>query len=181
MEITKQIGIVLCLFSVILGAIGADTVKEYQNSLTGKIQFTDWSEQVNGLKFRLGANNSTFTLGNRTPIIVLQVQNVSSKPIAINDLLLPNMLVLIKPNNQTYYGYDFQWIYDESYKTLPAGANVEAACRIPTKLMPLSGEYELSLSINRGIYPPDSHGLPLRGKDWWTGIINMHPLKITMK
>ena len=167
--------------SIALIAIGAEAVKIYHNSLTGAVQFTDWSEPVNGLKCRIGANKSKFTLGGGTPIVVLQVQNVSSKPIAINDFLLPNMLVLIKPTKKTYYSYDFQWIYDESLKTLPTGANVEAACRIPASLLPLSGEYEFSLSINRGIYPPDSHGTPFRGKDWWTGIINTHSLKITMQ
>ena len=176
----KKILIVLSITCVLIFVLGAKNINEYNNSLTGIIQFTDWSEEVNGLQCRLGANDLRFMLGNRTPIVVLQFKNITSKPIAINDLLLPHMLVHINPADKTYYNYDFQWIYDESRKTLPAGASIEAACRIPAKLLHPSGEYELKVSINCGVYPPNTHGTPFRGKDWWTGIIETNSLKITM-
>ncbi len=141
-------------------------IDTYENSLTGEIHFGQWSDVVNGLQCRMGKTQDT----KRSPIILLQVRNVSSEPIAIKDLFNANMLVLIQPHDETYYNREFQWLYDPRrlLRPLEAGRCVEAACRIPIKFFPRSGEYEVSMCISRGIYPPNTYGRPKRG-EWWTG------------
>ena len=178
---TQRFIAILCLAAAASVSIGAQVAEMYRNPLTGQIQFYDWSNPVNGLQCRLGVRKTTFALGGETPVVMLQVHNVTSQPIAINDLLNPTMLLLIKPSKETYYGDNFQWVFDENRKTLPAGEGIEAVCRIPAKLMPTSAEYEISVSLSAGVYPPNTHGTPGRWPNWWTGSIQTPPLKVKMQ
>ncbi len=88
------------------------------------------------------------------------------------------MFVKISPGGETYSSNDFQWVYDESRHVLQPAETIEAACRIPAKLLARPGNYQLSVPINRGVYPPNSHGRPLRGDEWWTGVVESPPLRI---
>jgi len=141
-------------------------VDTYENPLIGEIHFGQWSDVVSGLQCRMGKTQDT----KRSPIILLQVRNVSSEPIEIKDLFGVNMLVLIQPHYETYTSSEFQWLYDPRRlrRPLETGQCVEAVCRVPIKLFPRSGEYKVSMCVSRGVYPPNTYGRPIRG-DWWTG------------
>jgi len=153
----------------------------YRNTLTGKIPMGKWSKPSNGLECRIGVSKKLFSLGSN-PIVVLQVRNVSSKPIAINDLFFSEMMINIKPNKGIYYNHDFQWIYNEKLlkNSLESGKYIEAICRIQKRLLPLAISYTLSMKISRGLYPKNSKGILMRG-NWWSGILDTPVVKISIK
>jgi len=154
----------------------------YENRLTGAIRFAEWSEPAAGLRCRLGAATPGSRRGGSGPVILLQVENVSDEPILTPDLFGGRMLVSDCPTNQTYTNQIFHWVFDGDRLRVPLqpSETVEAACRLPRRVLRELGAYALKVGISRGVYPAGTQGLPFRPGDWWVGSMTTPPLAMTL-
>lgn len=127
----------LCLFLVAADRINSDPVAEtYDNELIGNIRLESWGKPNNGLRCRLSATE--FHYGD-SPTVLLEVQNISNKPVDINDVFSNAMLLSVSPLTRSSYDTDFLWLYDSGVLRIPLKPQkiVRAVCKISGTFFPL--------------------------------------------
>jgi hypothetical protein len=151
----------------------------YTNELTGAFLPSAWSSETNGLIARLCTNKKIIKSGGGTPTFLLEIKNVSKQNIPIKDLLNSEMLLFIKPQKVLFTSADVLWVFDEARLSSPLKSNevIRAVCKLPMRLVPTLGKFTFSMEINRGVYPPNSCGIPARPNSW-TGILVLPAVEI---
>lgn len=154
------------------------TAASYSNELTGTFSDSSWCGESAGLTARLCVDKTRVSLGQATPVFVVEVRNVSTNAISINDIFYSNMLLKIAPQKVGYTSDDLEWIFDldRLRKPLEPGECVRAICKPPHRLVPSVGEYRFSLEIARG--DKGGQGAPLRGSGWWAGVLRPEQLVV---